>query len=95
MPARRIFVSPQGGGFGFIGATLPMAFQSIAYSQDISGQARSGTPAYSFTLISASGGDSWSVTAAGVINGTPAVELYRVTNTGAVRSTNTGILRVT
>jgi len=76
------------------GETLPTATIGVPYTQNIAGQASGGTPPYTFSLISATGTDTWTVSAAGVINGTPG-SAFRVTNTGAFRTTNTGASRVT
>jgi hypothetical protein len=77
------------------GETLPTATNGVFYTQDISGQASLGLPPYTFSVVSATGSDLWTVTSAGVINGVPGAANERITNTGDYRVTNTGDYRVT
>jgi len=55
------------------GETLPNATVGVLYQQNISGQATGGTPPYTFSLVSyvSGSGNVWTVSAAGVISGTP------------------------
>ena len=70
MPARRFLVSPQGGGLQLIGATLLPATVGILFGQSISGQTRGIAP-FVFSFISSSGTNTWNVSPAGSIFGTP------------------------
>jgi hypothetical protein len=93
MPARRHLVSPQGGGYTFKGETLPAATEGQPYSQNIAGQVAGGLAPFTFTLIASGGsaGDTYTVSAAGVINGTPNVRPLLVTETGVNLVTETGV----
>jgi len=55
----------------FSGATLPAAAAASHYSQSVAGYAAGGVPAYTFSYVSKTGTNTWSVNAAGVISGTP------------------------
>ena len=78
----------------FTGETLPPATIGVYYSQDISGQVLGGSLPYTFTEVSSTGSNIWSVSATGVISGIPGFVL-RVTDSGALRTINTGAVRVT
>jgi hypothetical protein len=78
-----------GSGLNLIGETLPSASPGSPYSQNISGQASGGVPPYTFSLVSSTGSDTWFVSSAGVISGTPGSSLL-VTETGNFLVTDTG-----
>lgn len=78
----------------FVGETLPTATPGVAYSQNISGQASSGTPPYTFTLLSTTGTDIWTVSPSGVINGIPG-QAFLVTESGNSLITETTLNLVT
>jgi len=86
---RILTLTVSGTGLNLVGETLPNASIGVPYTQNIAGQASGGTPPYSFALLSSTGGDSWSVSTAGVINGTPGATL-QITDTGAFIVTETG-----
>lgn len=69
MPARRVTVSPQGLGLAIITAILPAGTPSVAYSFGLT--SAGGTGATSWTLVSQTGLNTWSVSSSGVITGTP------------------------
>ena len=79
-----------------LGETLPAATNGVFYTQNIAGQAKGGTPPYSYTLISTTGGDTWFVSLAGVITGTPVTAgNFLITETGAYLVTETGANLIT
>jgi hypothetical protein len=77
------------------GLTLPTATPGVAYTQSIAAQAAGGFPPYTFSLISTSGGDTWFVSVAGVITGTPITGNFRVDSLGNLRVDNLGNQRIT
>ena len=104
MPAKRYVVSPQGGGPPpIVGplqfqttSPLSSATQGLAYTFNAI-EAQGGVAPYTFSLQSHSSifPDSWAVSGAGVVTGTPVVRpLLLGTKTGLIYATKAGTLYV-
>jgi hypothetical protein len=79
-----------------IGETLPSATVGVAYTQNISGQASGGVPPYTFSLLgTAPPGDTWFISSAGVITGTPITQNVLITENGTFLVTETGANLIT
>jgi len=76
-----------------VGETLPPATFGVPYSQNISGQASGGVLPYVFSLLSATGPDTWFVSTTGVITGTPNIPGtdFLVTGDGVPIVTDAGV----
>jgi hypothetical protein len=91
MPARKVLISPAGGGpLRFLGATLPAAIMAVPYAQNVASFISAGTPPYTESLVSKTGADPWTVNAGGTIQGTPLAPNVLITNDGFYLVTATG-----
>src|SRR6185437_8478673 len=72
MPGRRVTVSPQGLGLAVATSALPNGTPSVAYSFQL--VSAGGTGATTWTKVSQTGTNTWSVSSSGLITGTPTTQ---------------------
>jgi hypothetical protein len=70
VPARRIVISPQGGGLAIVNNPLPGANVGVAYATSLT--AVGGNGSFTWSIVSQTGGNGWAINAStGSLTGTP------------------------